>query len=313
MKLIGSRMLQLVYVLALLSIVTFALMKLAPGDPVLSMLRVDEVTVTEADEAALREELGLDRPLVLQYAEWVWRLVQLDLGDSYFKGKPVLEVLAERLPATLQLTAGSLLVMLATALPLGALSAAYAGRLPDHLSRILALIGSSMPTFWVGLLFIYLFGYKLSWLPTMGMGTPQHLILPCLTFGLGLATIYARLLRAGLLEVLSQEYIRAARARGLSEWRVMTRYAMRAALAPVLTIFGMSIGSLLAGSVVVETLFSWPGIGNMAVEAIFHRDYPLIQGYVLLTGMFVVVVNLAVDLLYGLLDPRVRHARGELQ
>lgn len=254
-------------------------MKLAPGDPVLLLLRADELNVTQSDEATLRQELGFERPLPVQYGEWVWKLLQFDLGDSYFKGKPVLDSLVERLPVTIQLTAGALIVMIWIAVPLGILSAKYPGRLPDHASRWFALVGTSMPTFWMGLLLIYLVAYKLQWLPTMGKGGLKHLVLTSLTLGLGLAAVYARLLRAGLLDSLSREYIRAARARGLTEWRIMTRHAMRAALLPVVTVFGMSIGSLLAGSVVVETLFSWPGIGSLAVESIFQRDYPIIQGY----------------------------------
>lgn len=310
LKLLQKRLLQLIFVLFLLSVVTFTLMKLAPGDPVLQLLRADELNVTQADEAALRQELGFDRPLTVQYGEWVWKLLQFDFGHSYFKGKPVRDTLLERLPATLQLTAGALIVMIFIAVPLGLLSAKYQGRFADHASRWFALVGTSLPTFWMGLLLIYWFAYKLQWVPTMGKGSLEHLFLPSLTLGLGLSAVYARLLRAGLLDSLSQEYIRAARARGLSEWRIMTRHALRAALLPVITVFGMSIGNLLAGSVVVETLFSWPGIGSLAVESIFQRDYPVIQGYILLTGMFVVGVNLLVDLCYGLLDPRIRYGKG---
>jgi peptide/nickel transport system permease protein len=224
----------------------------------------------------------------------------------------VLEEIMHRLPATLQLTAGGLVVMVLIAVPLGTLSARYRGKLPDHFSRIFALAGSSVPLFWMGLLLIYLFAYKLQWLPMMGKGTITQMILPSLTLGLGMAAEYSRLLRAGLLESLSEQYIRAARARGIAEWRVLSLHAMRAAMLPVMTVCGMSIGSLLAGSVVTETLFSWPGLGTMAVSAIFERDYPIIQGFVLLTGLLVVGVNLLVDLSYGLLDPRVRKPKGEL-
>lgn len=202
--------------------------------------------------------------------------------------------------------------MMLIAAPLGILAARYPGRWPDHLSRLLALIGASIPSFWMGLLLIYVFSYKLQWLPTMGRGGFLHVILPSVTLGFAMAAVYARLLRAGLLESLSQEYIRAARARGIAEWRIMINHALRAALLPVVTVFGMSIGSLLAGTVVVEMLFSWPGLGSMAVEAIYQRDYPVLQGYVLLTGLFVVVVNLFVDIVYGLLDPRIRCGKGDV-
>ncbi len=237
-------------------------------------------------------------------------MLRLDFGESLIKGKPVLSELLERLPATIELTLGGLAVMLIIAFPLGLLAARYPGRLPDYLGRMFALIGASVPVFWIGLLLIYAFAFKLQWFPTMGRGGLRELILPSVTLGSGLAAVHARLLRSGLLDSLSQEYIRAARARGLSEWRVFFRHALRAALIPALTMFGMTLGSLLAGSVVVETLFSWPGLGSMAVDAIFQRDYPLIQGYLLMTGAFVTAVNLAVDLAYGMLDPRIRLGKG---
>jgi nickel ABC transporter permease subunit NikB len=312
LKLVKARLLQLVFVLFLLSLLTFTLMKLAPGDPVLRILEVDELAVTQADEAALRKELGFDRPLLVQYGEWMLNVLQFDFGNSYIKGRPVLDEMIARLPTTIQLTVGGLAVMVLIAVPLGLLAAKYPGRWPDHLSRVLALIGASIPSFWMGLLLIYAFAFKLQWLPSMGKGSFQHMLLPSITLGFAMAAVYARLLRAGLLESLSQEYIRAARARGIAEWRILWRHALRAALLPIVTVFGMSIGSLLAGTVVIETLFSWPGLGSMAVEAIFQRDYPVIQGYVLLTGVFVVVVNLLVDLSYGLLDPRIRYGKGEL-
>ncbi|UFJ43219.1 ABC transporter permease [Brevibacillus humidisoli] len=311
MKLVRKRLLQLVLVLFLLSLLTFTLMKLAPGDPVLLILEADEMSVTQADEAKLRKELGFDQPLLLQYGQWLQKLLQFDFGHSYIKGKPVWDEMIDRLPTTVQLTAGGLLVMVLIAAPLGLLAAKYPGRWPDQMSRLLALIGASIPSFWLGLLLIYAFAFKLQWVPTNGKGSFSHMILPSVTLGFAMAAVYARLLRAGLLESLSQEYIRAARARGIAEWRILLRHALRAALLPVVTIFGMSIGSLLTGSVVVETLFSWPGLGSMAVEAIFQRDYPIIQGYVLLTGIFVVLVNLLVDLCYGLLDPRIRYGKGD--
>lgn len=311
LRIIKKRALQLVFVLFFLSLLTFVLMKLAPGDPVLLMLEADTVAVTQEDEEALRQELGFDKPVLVQYGMWLLQLLKLDLGYSYLKGKPVLEEIMYRLPATLQLTAGGLVVMVLIALPLGTLSARYRSKLPDHFSRIFALTGSSVPLFWMGLLLIYLFAYKLQWLPMMGKGTVTQMILPSLTLGLGMAAEYSRLLRAGLLESMSEPYIRAARARGIAEWRVLSLHAMRAALLPVITVCGMSIGSLLAGSVVTETLFSWPGLGTMAVSAIFERDYPIIQGFVLLTGLLVVGVNLLVDLSYGILDPRIRKPKGE--
>ncbi|QRG70530.1 ABC transporter permease [Brevibacillus choshinensis] len=286
-------------------------MKLAPGDPVLAMLQFDEMHVTQADEEMLHKELGFDQPMLVQYGRWVFGILRLDFGESYIKGKPVLDELMDRLPLTILLTFGGLVVMTMIALPLGLLAAKYPNKWPDHAGRIIALIGASIPSFWMGLLLIYTFAWKLSWLPTMGKGGVETLILPSLTLGFAMAAVYARMLRAGLIESLSQEYIRAARARGIAEWRIFLRHALRAALLPVLTVFGMSMGSLLAGSVVVETLFSWPGVGSMVVEAIFQRDYPVVQGYILMTGVFVVIVNLLVDIAYGWLDPRIRLGRSE--
>lgn len=309
-KLIAARLWQLVFVMFLLSLLTFTLMKLAPGDPVMLILDTEELAVTQADEEALRKELGFDQPLFTQYASWLFQLMKLDMGESYIKGKPVLDELIQRLPATIQLALGGMVVMILIAAPLGILAAKYPGRWPDHVSRLFALIGASIPSFWLGLLLIYAFAFQWKWLPTMGKGGLSSFILPSLTLGFAMAAVYSRLLRTGLLESLSQEYIRAARARGIAEWRIMTKHAMRAALLPVLTVFGMSMGNLLAGQVVIETLFSWPGLGGMIVEAIFQRDYPIVQGYVLFTGFFVVVVNLLVDLTYSLLDPRIRFGKG---
>lgn len=310
LQLIKKRLIQLVFVLFILSLVIFILMKLAPGDPVLTLLHADEMAITQADEAALREELGFDQPVLVQYGKWMLGLIQLDLGTSYLKGRPVLDELLDKLPATILLTASGLVVMVAIALPLGLIASRYPNRWPDHVSRVLALIGASIPSFWMGLLLIYLFSLKLGWLPTSGKGSFAHMILPSITLGFAMAAVYARLLRSGLLDSLSQDYIKAARARGLAERRILMGHALRAALLPVITVFGVSFGNLLAGSVVIETLFAWPGLGSLALEAIFERDYPIIQGYVLATGLFVVVVNLLVDLSYSLLDPRIHLGKG---
>ncbi|MBH5316431.1 ABC transporter permease [Paenibacillus sp. GSMTC-2017] len=307
---IGFRFVQLVIVLLIVSIVIFVLMKLAPGDPVLAILKANEGAVSLNDQHVVRAELGLEMPLYKQFGNWLLDVVAFDLGKSYMNNRDVWDIMMERLPATISLTIGALLVLLLISVPLGVLAAQHQGRLPDHISRFIALIGSSIPSFWLGLLLLYFFSYKLNWLPTMGNGSFRHLILPSLTLGFVMAPEYIRLLRAGLLETLSESYIRAARARGIAESSVMLRHALQAALLPIISVFGMSIGSLLAGSVVTESLFGWPGLGSMAMEAITQRNYPLIQGYVLLTGFFIVLANLAVDISYGLLDPRIRVGRG---
>ncbi|MGM0875694.1 MAG: nickel ABC transporter permease [Bacillota bacterium] len=311
LSLIRKRLLQLVLVLFVLSVFTFSLMKLAPGDPVMTILNADEMMVTESDQAKLRSELGFDQPPYVQYGQWMLGLFQLDLGKSYMSGKPVWNEMMERLPITVQLTTGALLVMVSISVPLGIISARYPGKWPDQISRILALIGASIPSFWLGLMLIYFFAFKLQILPSTGIGSFSQMILPSFTLGFSLAAVYARLLRAGLLASFSEDYIQAGKARGVKEWRILWFHAFRAALLPVITVFGLSIGSLLGGAVVIEILFSWPGLGSMAVDAIFSRDYPVIQGYVLLTGIFVVILNLLVDLSYYLIDPRIKQGKEE--
>jgi nickel ABC transporter permease subunit NikB len=309
---IRRRLIQLIFVLLVLSLFTFTLMKLAPGDPVLTILNADEMVVTEEDQAKLRNQLGFDQPLYVQYGKWMLNLVQLDLGKSYMTGKPVWDELMERLPITFELTMFAILIMGSLTIPLGILSARKVNRWPDQLSRILALIGASIPSFWLGLILIYVFAFKLQVLPSSGIGSYSQIILPAFTLGFTFAVVYARLLRAGLLQSMSEDYILAGRARGIKEWRLLWLHAFRAALLPVITVFGLSIGSFLGGAVVIEILFSWPGLGSLAVDAIFSRDYPIIQGYVLLTGVFVVIVNLFVDLSYFVIDPRIKRKEGTL-
>lgn len=305
-----SRMIQLILVLFMLSIATFLLMKMAPGDPVLTILKASEGAVSQSDQEQVREQLGLNLPLVQQYGLWLWSVLQLDLGRSLVNNRAVWDLMMDRLPATVSLAAGAIIVLLLVSISLGVVAAKYKGKWPDHLSRLFALIGASIPSFWLGLLLVFAFAFKLNWLPTMGSGDVRHLILPSITLGFVMAPEYIRLLRSGILDALSQEYVRAARARGIAEWRIIAKHALRAALLPIMTIFGMSLSALLAGSVVTEALFAWPGLGSMVMEAITQRNYPVIQGYVLLTGVFVVSANVLVDLSYRLLDPRIRPKRG---
>lgn len=301
-----QRLLQMIPVLFGITCITFALMNLTPGDPAEIILRADGIKPTAEAVAATREALGLDGPVYIQYWHWLNRVVHLDLGQSYSSNRPVLTELTDRFPATLLLSACSLLAMLLIALPLGIGSALYPNSLLDRLGRLFALLSVSMPGYWLSLLLIYYGAVKLRVFPVMGLDGVSSLILPAFTLGFGMAGVYIRLIRSSMLDVLGQLYIKAARAKGLQEWSVIGRHALRNALLPSVTLLGINIGALLGGSVIVETIFSWPGIGRFAVDAIFSKDYIVIQGYVLLMAVIVVLINLAVDLCYLLLDPRIR-------
>jgi peptide/nickel transport system permease protein len=306
MKPLGKRLLELALFLLLLSFISFVFMKAAPGDPVRYILKIDDVAISQEQIDELRQELGFDQPVYVQYWNWLQRFFQFDLGHSYMTNQPVLEELMERVPATLALTAASLFIMTIIAVPLGTLSALYKGRWVDQLSRLFSVAGAAIPSFWLGLLFIQLFSVKLGLLPSMGKGTILHLILPSLTLGLAMSALYIRLLRSSLLESLGQDFIRSAKARGLSTRRIFFLHAFRHALSPVITILGVSLGSLLGGTVIIEVLFAYPGIGKLVVEAIVRRDYPIIQGYILLMGLAMVVINTAVDVSYRYLNPEIR-------
>lgn len=301
-----KRLLYLFPVMLGVSIITFGLINLAPGDPAELILRAGGMEPTPQAVEALRQELGLNEPVHVRYCRWLWDAIHLDLGKSFRTGRPVTEEIFSRFPATLELTVAALGVMVFLAVPAGILAALYRHALLDHLSRLWALLGASLPSFWLGLMLICLFSVKMGMFPVMGRGSPRHLVLPAVTLGFGMAAVYARILRAGMLEVLGQEYIKAARARGLRERWVIGRHALKNALLPAVTLFGMSFGHLLGGAVIVETIFAWPGVGKFAVDSIFNRDYPVIQGYALFMALVFVLANLMVDIVYGLLDPRIR-------
>ncbi len=305
-----TRFVQLVIVLLFLSVVTFVLLKLAPGDPVLAIIRASDGALSQADQEVVRESLGLSRPLYEQYGSWLLHVVQLDWGQSLTSNREVWDILIERLPATVYLALGAIVVLIVIAFPLGVLAATYHNKAPDALSRMIALLGASVPSFWLGLILIYVFAYQLNWLPTLGSGSLRHLVLPSLTLGFVMAPEYIRLLRAGLLETFSHDYIKAARARGISEWRIMFRHAIRAALLPIVAVSGISLGALLAGSVVTESIFGWPGLGSMAIEAIRLRDYPVVQGYVMFCGVCFIAANWLSDAGTAALDPRIRMRKG---
>jgi peptide/nickel transport system permease protein len=284
--------------------VVFFLVRVTPGDPVLLMVSPDAPATAVAE---LREKLGFDRPLPVQYVRYLRRALTGDLGASIRHYRPVVALILERLPATAELTATSMALALLVAVPLGILAAVRRGSPSDLVSRAVALVGQSMPTFWLGILLIILFSVQLRLLPTSGRGTFAQLVLPTVTLGFFMIGLVARVTRAAMLEVLRTDYVRTARAKGLAERRVVSRHALRNAAIPVVTVIGLQVGTLLGGAIITEAVFAWPGIGSLAVTAIYQRDYPLVQGVVLLAGLVFVVVNLLADVSYVYLDPRIRY------
>ena len=281
----------------------FLLIHLVPGDPVDVMLGE---TARVADKARLRHQLGLDRPLPIQYARYLRRLAHADLGRSLHSGRPVRRMIVARYPATLELAAGALFVAALLAASLGIGAAARPGSVLDALSRVLAVVGAAIPNFWLGPLLILIFAIAVEWAPVSGRGGLAHLALPALTLGMGMAAVLTRMLRATLLERLGDDYIRTARAKGASEPRVLLTHALRNAVLPVVTVLGLQAGALLAGAIITETIFAWPGVGRLTLLAIQTRDYPLVQGCILVIALTYVIINLCTDLLYGAIDPRLR-------
>lgn len=283
--------------------IVFFLLHLVPGDPVDVMLGEG---AGAADREALRAALGLDQPLSIQYARYLGGLARLDLGVSLHTQRPVAQVLAERIGPTLQLALAAMGFAMVLAIPLGVLAAQYAGRALDRWAMGFSLLGAAIPNFWLGPLLILVFSLWLGWLPVSGRESVSSLILPTLTLGTGLAAVLARMVRSGLLEVLGEEYIRSARAKGLSSFQVLWRHALRNAWLPILTLIGLQFGALLGGAVITETIFAWPGLGSLMIEAIQTRDYPVVQGTLLLISLVYLTLNTLTDILYQLLDPRVR-------
>jgi peptide/nickel transport system permease protein len=280
----------------------FVLIHLVPGDPL-------EVLVGEsapaADREALRHALGLDEPLHAQLRDYLAGLARLDLGTSLHSRRPVADLLAERFPATLELALAGLAVALVLAVPLGLLAAARQGRGWDSAAMVVALAGVSLPAFVLGPLLVLVFSVWLGWLPVSGREGPASLVLPAVTLGMALAAVISRMVRSSLLEALAEDYVRTARAAGADDRTVLLRHALPNAALPVVTVIGLQLGALLGGAVVTETVFAWPGVGQLTVEAIQRRDYPVVQGGVLLVSLAYVLVNTLTDLLYGLLDPRL--------
>ncbi|MCK6077739.1 nickel ABC transporter permease [Paenibacillus silvae] len=301
-----KRLLQLVAVLFGITFLTFLLTYLSPGDPARLMLMSTGVTPSDELVRQVRSELGLDQPFLVRYGTWLAQVVTGDFGTSYKYGRPVLDVLMARLPATLRLTGSAMLLVILISFPLGILAAVHRNRLLDAVIRLFSFAGLSMPSFWLGMLLMLVFGVQLKLLPVMGSSGWTSLILPAFTLAIPLIAQYSRQIRVVLLEETSQNYVVGARARGVKESIIMWRHILPNAMLPIVTLLGMTTGALLGGAAIVESLFVWPGVGQMAVDAIFTRDYPLIQGYVMWMAIIYVTLNLLVDLWTHLRDPRIQ-------
>ncbi len=298
-----KRLWHTVYVLIGISAISFFFIHLS-GDPVMLMLPAD---ASEQQIEELREQLGFNDPLLTQYIRFVTKALRGDFGQSLYYHVPAMELVLERLPASLELAVAAMILTLIIAVPIGIISAVRRGSLVDMASMLGALFGLSMPHFWLGIMLMLFFSVKLGWLPTSGRGTFAHLIMPALALGLSLMAMFARLTRSVMLEILNLDYIRTARAKGLREFVVVAKHALKNALIPLITVAGMQFGFLLGGTVIIETVFAWPGLGRLVVQAIFSRDYPLVQAAVLVMAAIFVAVNLIVDILYAYLDPQISY------
>jgi peptide/nickel transport system permease protein len=298
------RLLLTIPVVLVVSVVVFGLVFLA-GDPAVLMMPPE---ASEEQVAAFREAYGFDDPFLVQYGRFLNKALQGDFGRSLRYNEPALALVLERLPATLQLSGLSMLLAVALALPLGIVAAVRRNRAPDYVASFLAVLGQSMPNYWLGFLLVYLIAVQLKWLPTSGGPGLRHVVLPAVTIAFNLMALIMRMTRSSMLEVLNQDYIRTARAKGLVEPRVLFKHALRNALLPVVTIVALQFGYILGGAVVVETIFAWPGLGLLTMQAIYNRDYPLVQAAVLLLTLSFVGINLLVDVTYQFLDPRIRLA-----
>ncbi len=298
-----KRLLHTVYVIIGISVISFFFIHLS-GDPVMLMLPGDASNQEIED---LRERLGFNDPIPVQCVRFAWNAVRGDFGESLYYHVPVMDLIVERLPASIELAVAAMVLALAVAVPIGIVSAVKRGSLLDMTAMLGALFGLSMPHFWLGIMLMLLFSVQLGWLPTSGRGTWLHLILPATALGMSLMAMFARLTRSVMLEVLSLDYIRTARAKGLKERMVIGKHALKNALIPLVTVAGMQFGFLIGGTVIIETVFAWPGLGRLVVQAIFNRDYPLVQAIVLVMAVIFVGMNLLVDLLYIYLDPQISY------
>ena len=302
---IFRRVYQAVLVFLVVSGIVFSILHLA-GDPV-ALLMPPEATPDQVEE--MRRNLGLDKPLVVQYGLFLASAVQGNLGVSYHHGQPALKLVLERLPASLELVVTTIVISLILAVPIGVMAASKRGTYFDRASLLGSLVGISAPPFWIGIAFILIFCVELQWLPSSGRGTWAHLILPAGSLALYRLALFIRLVRAGMLDILTMDFIRTARSKGVSEKKVIYKHALKNTLIPFVTIAGMQMGSLLAGAIVTEKIFAWPGMGRLFLEAIGVMDFPVIIAWALVTSTIFLTVNLAVDIIYVWLDPRIRHEK----
>ena len=299
-----KRILQVIPVLLIISIICFMLIRLVPGDPVTNMLGLG---ASKEAIAAQREELGLDRPLLTQYWDFLTKAIRGDLGTSIITRKPVLNEITARYPATMKLALGGTVFAAVVGILFGMISAVKQNKLADNVIMVFSLVAVSTPSFFLALVMVLIFSSWLGWLPSMGLKSAQHYILPIITLGMQSVGLIARTTRSSMLEVLRQDYIRTSRSRGIPERTIVMKHAFKNALIPVITVVGLRFGGLLAGSMLVETVFSIPGIGRFMVDGVLKRDYPVVQGTILILAATFVLVNLAVDLIYALIDPRIKY------
>ena len=299
-----KRIVQVIPVLLLVTLITFSLVHLTPGDP--AIMRAGEDATAEQVES-IREAMGLNLPVHVQYLNWIGGLFRGDLGYSLQDGRPVFITLIRRLPATIQLVIASFIVSIGIGLPVGILSAVKQNTMADSIARVFALLGLSMPNFWIGLMLMLLFSYRLRLLPASGSGTLLHLIMPAIALGLPAAGVITRLTRSSMLEVLKEDYIRTAQSKGLKNKTVIYKHALKNAMLPVVTVIGIQLGSRLGGSVIIESVFAYPGIGRFAYLRLLARDYPMIMGNLLIFAFIVILINLLTDILYGFIEPRIRY------
>lgn len=299
---IVKRLLHSILVLWGISIFAFSLIHLIPGDPVREMLGI---RATTAQIAQIQHQLGLDKPLIVQYWDFLTQAVRGNLGISLKTGQPVLTVIGERFGATLELAAGGLAFAIIFGILSGVLAASRKGGVLDTVITTISILGISIPSFWLGMMLILLFSVRLGWLPVAGGTGLVDLIMPAVTLGFVTSTVISRLTRSGMIDILSGDYIRAARAKGLSEFVVMFKHALRNALVPIVTILGLQLAGLLGGAIIIEQVFNWPGMGTLAITALLSRDFPMIQGIILVLGCIFVIVNMIVDIAYSFIDPRI--------